>query len=126
MLITWDCENEKPKRNWLICPVQPLALLPKADQTTVKKNKILSTLHLPQYRDLLPESFVNFNHISTLDRDLIQHGRRIVSLSNLGRTALYIQFIRWLTRWKLHEITCPNCTTKFDPTLSLPVRPPGE
>jgi hypothetical protein len=126
ILITWDCENEKPKRNWLICPVQPLADLPKTDQTNVKKNKVLSALYLPQYRDVLPDSFVNFNHISTLDRDLIQNGRRIVSLSNLGRSAFYNQFIRWLTRWKLREITCPNCSTKFDPTLSLPVRPAGE
>jgi hypothetical protein len=126
ILITWDCENEKPKRNWLVCPVQPLAQLPKSDQTQVKKNKVLSTLYLPEYRDILPDSFVNFNHISTLDRNLVQHGRRTVSLSNLGRAAFYNQFIRWLTRWKLHEITCPNCNTNFDPTLSLPVRPPGE
>lgn len=126
MLITWDCENEKPKRNWLVCPVQPLAQLQRSEQTNVKKNKILSLLYLPEYRDLLPDSFVNFNHISTLDRELIQPGRRIVSLSNLGRAAFYNQFIRWLTRWKLHEITCPNCSTTFDPTLSLPVRPPGE
>jgi len=90
ILITWDCENEKPKRNWLVCPVQPLAQLPKSDQIQVKKNKVLSTLYLPEYRDILPDSFVNFNHISTLDRNLVQHGRR-TSLAQQFRSGRFLQ-----------------------------------
>jgi len=121
-LITNDCEVDKAGRRLLICPVVPLDRIPGGDHGNVKKNKVISMLFIPAYRALVPDSFVDFNQITTVDRSILRAGKRVLSLSDLGRTALYNQFIRWTTRWVLHTIECPRCGVEFDPTLKLPVR----
>ena len=124
ILLTHDCQIDKPElRSWLVCPIRRLDAMSRSIQGDIKKNRVYPFLHLPEYRDVLPASFVDFNHVTALEPALVKSADRIVSLSNLGRRALYSQFIRWLTRWELRKLKCPACTVEFDPADFLPVRP---
>lgn len=123
ILISPDCEVDKPQvKKWLICPVVLMDRLQPKNHDLLKRNRIFSMLYLPKFEKILPDSFVDFNHITTLDSEFIKSGKRIISLSDVGRRALYVQFIRWLTRWELREISCPNCATRFDPHAEQSVR----
>lgn len=125
ILITHDCEIDKPQvKRWLVCPVVPIVVLSSGNRDRARRNRVYSMLHLPQYRDVLPESFVDFNQITTLEGDFVKGGKRLVSLSDIGRRALYSQFVRWLTRWELRDIHCPSCNVVFNPAIALPVRSP--
>jgi hypothetical protein len=124
LLLTYDCEIDKPAvKNWIVAPVVPLAEIPGSAQTDVKKNKVFSFLYLPKYRDILDESVLVLNHLTTLDKTFIQSGERIASLSDIGRRALYAQYIRWMTRWQLNEMRCPNCEARFNAADGMTVRP---
>jgi hypothetical protein len=123
IILTHDCEIDKPQATHShLCPVVPLSKLKPETQDRVKRNRIYSMFFLPRYGEVLPDSFVDFTRISTVGMDFIKGGKRIVSLSDQGRYGLYAQFIRWLTRWELRELSCPNCNVAFNPTASLPVR----
>ncbi len=123
VLISHDCEVDKPQvKKWLVCPVVPMDRLQPKNHDLVKRNRIFSMLYLPKFDKITVDSFVDFNQITTLDSEFIKAGKRIISLSDIGRRALYVQFVRWLTRWELREITCPNCEAKFDPHADQPVR----
>ena len=124
LLLSYDCEIDKPTvKNWIVIPIVPLALIPGASQSDAKKNKIFSLLYLPSYRNILEESVLFLNHATTLDREFVRSAERILSLSDIGRKALYAQYIRWLTRWQLSQISCPNCDAVFNATDGMTVRP---
>jgi hypothetical protein len=124
LLLSYDCEIDKPAvKHWIIAPIVPLSLIPGPSHSDAKKNKIFSLLYLPSYRDILEESVLVLNHITTLDREFVQRTRRILSLSDIGRRALYAQYVRWLTRWQLSEIRCPNCNVSFNASDGMTVRP---
>lgn len=124
ILLTHDCEIDKAQvTKWLVCPVVPSSKLRPQNVDQLKRNRIYSMLYLPRFGDTLAESFVDFNHITTLDVSYVKNANRIISLSDIGRRSLYVQFVRWLTRWELREITCPSCGTTFDPHANASVRP---
>jgi hypothetical protein len=120
VLITWDCEIEK-RPYWHICPIHPLSGLNRSDQTNIRKNKTFPYLHLPG-SDQIPESFVDLSSLTTISKDAISDCRRLTTLSDLGKQAFFMQFIRWLTRWTLATVSCPSCNTVFNPADVLPVR----
>jgi hypothetical protein len=123
ILISHDCEIDKSHvKKWLVCPVVPMGRLQPKNQDLLKRNRIFSMLFLPKFEKTLDDSFVDFNQLTTLDSEFVRSAKRIISLSDIGRRALYIQFIRWLARWELREIVCPNCQTRFDPHASQSVR----
>ena len=123
ILITNDCEIDKPQlKKWLVCPVLPVTVLRNTNQDLVRRNRIYSMFHLPKHRESLAESFVDFNQITTLQVELVTPAERVTSLSNVGRLGLYAQFVRWLTRWELRELTCPHCGVTSDPLSELTVR----
>lgn len=80
-------------------------------------------MFLPKLAGVLDESVVVLDYLTTLEPEYVHGANRIVSLSDLGRRALYMQYIGWLARWEFREVSCPNCGTEFDPTLGLSVRP---
>ena len=124
LLLSHDCEIDKPSvKNWIVAPVVPLPVIPGSAHGDIKKNKVFSFLYLPSYRDILEESVVVLNHLTTLDQEFVRGANRILSLSDLGRRALYAQHIRWLTRWQLSEIRCPNCDASFNASAGMIVRP---
>lgn len=120
IVLTHDCEIDKPQIvRWHLCPVVPLYKLKPDNQDKVKRNRIYSMFFLPQYGDILIDSFVDFNQISTVGRDFIKSGKRLLSLSDFGRQGLYAQFFRWLSRFEMRELECPNCRVKFNPLDSV-------
>lgn len=124
LLLTYDCEIDKPKvKNWIVAPIVPLSEIPGSAHSDIKKNKVFFLLYLPKYRDVLEDSVLVINHMTTLDREFVSGANRIVSLSDIGRRALYAQHIRWLTRWQLDEMRCPNCAALFNVADGLTVRP---
>jgi hypothetical protein len=124
MLLTHDCEIDKTAiKNWIVCPVLPLSDLPGNIQVEVKKNKVFYMLHLPKHWNILEESALILNHPTTIDKQFVESARRIVSLSDLGRRAFYAQYIRWVSRWQLRDLSCPNCHAVFNAVDSMIVRP---
>ncbi len=122
LILTHDCMIDKPStKQWQVCPVVPISQLNGNQHGDVRKNRIFQFLHLPARGDSLPESIVDFSIVTTVDPAIVRNAKRIVTLSNLGRQALYAQYIRWITRWELKSITCPACKTEFDASLALPV-----
>lgn len=123
MLLTHDCEIDKPiKTTWIINPIVPISEIPGKVHPDIRKNKLLHLVHLAAHRDILSESVIVLNHMTTLDHKFIEPSRRIVSLSDIGRRSLYAQYIRWLTRWKLSELQCPNCGVGFNAATAMKVR----
>lgn len=123
ILLTHDCDIDKPLlRSWLICPVHRLDTVPKGMQGDIKKNRAFAFLHLAQHRDTLPASFVDFRHVTALSPDVVRSAKRLASLSDTGKKALYLRFIQWLTRWQLADLQCPNCSVEFNPADSLRLR----
>jgi len=124
ILLTHDCSIDKTStKYWQICPVVPISKLSRQEQGDVRKNRVYKFLHLPELGGVLPESFADFSLITSISPELFQKAKRLATLSDLGRKALYAQYIRWLTRWELTSITCPSCSTEFDTSLTLSVRP---
>ena len=122
LLLNQSCDIDKPSTTKLVVvPVLPLTLLQAANQANVRKNKILAHLHLPAYRDLVVESFVHLAEPCAIEKDILHHAQRIVSLSDKGRRSLYDQHLRWLSRWQMESMLCPSCGVSFDPSATLPV-----
>jgi hypothetical protein len=123
IILTHDCHIDKPKvLRWSISPVVPLHKLPKGEQGDTMRNRRFSRLFLPKYDALTEDSFVDFDQVSSISRDLIMPAKRILSLSDVGRHALYAQYIRFLTRWELRSIVCPSCGAEIDVSQGLSVR----
>lgn len=123
IILTPDCEIDKPKvSRWLVCPVMPIEAVAEDNRQNVRDNRIFSRFYLPPYRGILNECFVDFNQISTISAGLLVTVNRTVSLDDEGRSALYAQFTRWLTRWRLKAVRCPHCQKDIDLTATLPTR----
>jgi hypothetical protein len=123
IILTPDCEIDKPKvRRWLVCPVIPIEAVATENRQNVRDNKIFSRFYLPPFEEILSESFVDFNQISTISAGLLVTVNRTVSLDEEGRSALYAQFTRWFTRWRLKAVRCPHCQKDMDLTATLPTR----
>lgn len=122
MLLNQSCDIDKPNiLRLVVVPVIDLSKLSATDQTNVRKSKVFSRLHLPKYRDVVPESFVSFLEPMTVEKSSLQVATRLASLSEQGRRALYLQYTRWLSRWTFTEISCPACGVKFNPAQTLEV-----
>jgi hypothetical protein len=123
ILITHDCEVDKPKiENWIVCPVVPLAEHPGAQHTDIRKNKYFNLMYLPAYREILGDSVAVLNQITTLQKAFVQSASRLLSLSDVGRAAFYFQSIRWMTRWQLANLRCPHCGIAFNAADGMSVR----
>lgn len=123
VILTPDCELDKKQTTfWLIAPIHPLAALLGQDQGNVRKNKVLKWLHLPAYGTSIPECFIDLATITTVKATVIQKAKRIATLSDSARAALYMQQTRWFSRWVMSDIDCPRCNLKFNPTDTMPVR----
>ncbi len=123
ILLSHDCEIDKPQiLNWTVSPIVPISEIPGPKHGDVRKNKIFHLLHLPAYRNVLPESVIVLNQVTTLEKEFATSARRIASLSDMGRRAFYAQHIRWLTRWQLSELMCPHCGVGFNAADAMKVR----
>jgi hypothetical protein len=123
ILLSHDCEIDKPTtQNWIVSPIVPISEIPGPKHSDVRKNKIFHLVHLPAHRNVLDESVIVLNQVTTLEKEFVTSARRVLSLSDLGRRVLYAQHIRWLTRWQLSELICPNCGVSFNASDAMKVR----
>ncbi len=81
---------------------------------------------MERYKDLLVDSIAVLNQQTTLDRSLIDLPKRVATLSTAGRLAFYAQFVRWISRWELTGVTCPQCGLEIAVQDVLPVRDLGD
>ena len=126
LLLNYDCEIAKPTtKRLVVCPILPLAQFSPTDFGNIRRNRTAHLFFLPRFRQL-EDSVAVLNQITTIHRVLLSDLHRIVTLSEIGRLGFYAQFVRWLTRWEMRTVSCPNCRVEFDPTLSLPLRSAGD
>jgi len=95
MLITYDCEYDKPSTKLvMVAGVFALAEVPADRRGNVRKNKIFSTFYL-EAADFLTESFVDFRYMGLLEKAVVaeeaQSGRRVISLNEEAQLALQEQ-----------------------------------
>ncbi len=95
MLVTYDCEYDKPSTKLvLVAGVFPLAEVPAERRGNVRKNKIFSTFYLEAAGSAV-ESFVDFRYLGLLEKAVIteeaQSGRRVISLNEEAQLALQEQ-----------------------------------
>jgi len=122
LLLNQSCDIDKDStRRLILLPIAPLAGLSKNEQSLVKKNRILNYLHLPGYRDSIPDLFLVLSEPMTVDREIVQRTPRIASLSSDMRRALVVSHSRYITRWLFTSITCIGCGATFDPSATLPI-----
>jgi len=120
-LLNHSCDIDKEYPKLVVVPVIPLKSVDASTQSLIKKNRILAYLYLPAFQHVIEDSFVSFLEPMTVEMAIVKNARRIVSLSDEGRRALYVQYTRWLSRWQLTEIPCPNCGVSFNPASTLRV-----
>ena len=122
LVLSPDCDIDKEKTLfWLLCPIHPLSAMNGSDQGNIRKNKVFNYIFLPAHKSL-PDSFVNLGWITTVEARIVKESTRIMTLSDLSRSSLYMQLVRWISRWKLNEVQCPKCELKFNPADTLSVR----
>jgi hypothetical protein len=127
LLVNYDCEIAKvATTRWIVCPIIDLSDLPEQDRGNAKRYRIANMFFLPRLGATLPDSVAILNQQTTISKDLLASSKRIATLAVTGRLAFYTQFLRWLTRWELREIECPQCRAKFNTSLALPVRSPND
>jgi hypothetical protein len=127
LILNFDCEIDKPwSKRFVVCPIVPLESLPQGQRTNAKNNRTAHLFFMPRHKAILPDSVAVLNQQTTIDRMVIDPAKRIATLEVQARMALYTQFVRWLSRWELTDLTCPRCGGEFDPTIALPVRRPDE
>ena len=95
MLITYDCEYDKPSTKLvMVAGVFPLAEVPADRQGNVRKNKVFSTFFL-EASFLLDEAFVDSRYMGLLEKAVVaeeaQMKQRLVSLNDEAQLALQEQ-----------------------------------
>lgn len=127
LVMNFDCEIDKPwSTSVVVCPIVPLTELKGGQRTDAKRNRIAHLFFMPRLKDVLEDSVAVLNQQTTLDRSMIDLPKRVATLDTTARYAFYAQFVRWISRWELTEITCPRCGVAFDAETVLPVRNPAE
>ena len=127
LVLNHDCEiaGGKSSKRVVICPIKPLADLESERRGHAKRGRIANLFFLPRYKNRLEDSVANLSQLTTVHTDNLQLVNRIATLDVMGRKALYAQTLRWLSRWVLAELKCPNCETIFDPA-GLQTRSPHD
>jgi len=123
LIINYDCEIAKSTvLRLVICPVVSLSGFAPSERGNIKRNRTAHLFFLPRFRAALDDSVAVLNQLTTVHRVMFSDLNRLATLTKVGRLAFYGAFVRWLTRWELKNVPCPNCNMEFDPTLALPIR----
>jgi hypothetical protein len=129
LVLSPDCEISNPDRSEnraVVCPVRLLSDLTPGRQGDARRHRIAHLFFLPRRGAELQDSVAILNHLTTVNMQLLLSASKIATLHVLGRKALYAQLLRWSSRWVLGEVSCPQCETRFDPSLVLPTRAPED
>ena len=95
MLVTYDCEYDKPSTKFvMVAGIFPLAEVPADRQGNVRNNKVFSTFYLESTLQL-EEAFVDFRYMGLLEKAVVagaaQEERRVISLDDEAQLALQEQ-----------------------------------
>ena len=128
LVLNHDCEisGGKSSGRVVICPIRLLSGISQDKQGHAKRNRIAHLFFLPRYKERLEDSVAILNQLTTVDVDVLRLTNRLATLDVPGRKALYAQALRWLSRWVLADVECPNCEMVFDPAARLRTRGPSD
>ena len=95
MLVTYDCEYDKPATKLvLVAGVFPLVDVPADRRGNIRRNKVFSTFYLEAF-STHDEMFVDFRYMGLLEKALIAEeasaGQRLASLNDDAQLALQEQ-----------------------------------
>ena len=95
MLMTYDCEYDKPSTKLVMAAgTFPLSEVPADRRGNVRKNKVFSTFYL-EASSRLEESFVDFRYMGLLEKAVAaeeaQAGQRLISLNDEAQLAVQEQ-----------------------------------
>jgi hypothetical protein len=104
ILLTYDCEIDKPKSLRTVALVRPLDPgMPSADREKIVANQRLAFFYLPAWEGKLPECYVDFRRICTIAPEWLDRAKKLVALRETARKALLMQFFLFLTRVRLDQ-----------------------
>lgn len=107
ILLTYDCEIDKPQTKLVtVALIRPLNL-PEPDKATIQESRKFAYFYLPPLDEAGPEAYVDFRRLSTVGLDLVKKSPPIARLSEIARNALLFQFYRFLTRIDLSQAVLP-------------------
>ena len=129
LILSPDCEitnSVRAQNRVILCPIKPLSKLTVSSHGDAKRNRIAHLFFLERHGAALPDSVAFLNQLTTVNKNVLESIPKIATLHVLGRKALYAQLVRWVSRWDLREVQCPQCEVPFDPSLRLPTRAPED
>jgi len=114
VMLTHDCDLDNDPKNRVIALVRKLdSGIPETDKANIRRNGNANYFYLPEYGDVLPESYVDFRRISSLPRGYASNLRRVASLRPSEKEQLQLQLFFFFTRLRvrtamLAQLTEPN------------------
>jgi hypothetical protein len=111
IIISHDCEIDKDKKHAIVALIRSFdESQPETSKQVIRSNKKLSFFHLPALENVLPESYVDFRRITSLEPTYLEPTKRIASLSDAAVSLLQLLFFRYLTRLELDPKKLPEMT----------------
>lgn len=104
VLLTYDCEIDKPTNKQLALAIIRPFNFSEADAEGVRGSRRLSFFYLPAEGDA-PECYVDFRRLVTLSPAVVGACPRLRRLGEASRDAMMMQFIRFFTR---RQVTSEN------------------
>jgi len=100
VVLTHDCEIDKDQRYRLLGLIRPLAGLPLSAVEEIKANNRRRFFYLPAEDEVyaLPESYLDFRRITTVNGGVLQPAKRVLSMQDRLRDSMSEAFILYLTR----------------------------
>ncbi len=101
VLLSHDCEFDKPHEYVLVARVLPLDNAPRDSWDQIRRGEALNAIHLPAVAPR-PESFINLRYMHRLPKEELREaavlGRRAMSMTDEGRAAMLAYMFRFFAR----------------------------
>ena len=94
MMLNHSCDFDKPTDVVIMAEVKAIGSIPNGGiQGHIRSGRIRTSLYLPELPQVFAESFVDFNNVGLISKELIriasEHGNRIASLDRAGTELLW-------------------------------------
>lgn len=96
MMLTHDCEHDKPSNQWVIvAEIRPISEIAAQNQSLIRQYRVYNAFYLEALADVFSESYVDIRRIDRLDKRMLaersQSGQKLASLNENARLALQRQ-----------------------------------
>lgn len=95
ILLTQDCEIDKPRATFLFAEVRSVAGIPQEDVEVLRRRQKYRAFFLEGQGEM-PHSFVDFGRLTTIDAGALREADRWLSLTEVIRSALREDFAEFL------------------------------